>query len=275
MKTWLISGTSSGIGRLLTERLLDRGDRVVATLRKADALDDLKIRHGDRLWVATLDVTDVAAVRATVDRAFAERSRIDVVVSNAGYGLFGAAEEPTDEQVRHQIDTNLVGSIALVRAALPHLRAQGGGRILQVSSAGGGTTYPNFSLYHATKWGVEGFMETVAKEVAPFGIGVTIVEPGATRTNFGGGMVSPPPLAAYEHTPAGDMRRAFASGAFPVDGDADKVARAMIDSTDRDPAPLRLALGRDAYTDVRKSLVDRLAALDAQKAVALSTVTDG
>ena len=273
-ENWLITGTSSGIGRLLAERLLRRGDRVAATLRKADALDDLKARYGDRLWIATLDVTDVAAVRETVDRAFAERGRIDVVVSNAGYGLFGAAEEATDEQIRHQIDTNLVGSIALVRAALPHLRAQGGGRILQVSSAGGGTTYPSFSLYHATKWGIEGFMETVAKEVAPFGIGVTIVEPGATRTNFGSGMVASTPLAAYERTPAGDVRRAIASGAFPIDGDAGKVAQAILDSADRDPAPLRLALGRDAYTDVRRNLVERLDALDAQRDVALSTVAD-
>lgn len=182
---WFITGASSGFGRVLTEKLLARGDRVAATVRRPDALDDLRAEYGERLWTATLDLTEMAAVRQTVDRAFSELGRIDVVVSNAGYGLFGAAEEVTDEQVRHQIDTNLVGSIALIRAALPHLRAQGGGRILQVSSEGGQVTYPAFSLYHATKWGIEGFVDAVAKEVAPFGIAFTLVEPGPAGTNFG------------------------------------------------------------------------------------------
>jgi NAD(P)-dependent dehydrogenase (short-subunit alcohol dehydrogenase family) len=270
MQTWFITGTSSGFGRKLTEQLLERGDRVAATVRQPAALADLQARHGDRLWVAALDLTDTAAIRVVVDAAFAALGRIDVVVSNAAYGLFGAAEEVTDDQVRHQIDTNLVGSIQLIRAVLPHLRAQGGGRILQLSSAGGQTTYPNFSLYHATKWGIEGFAETVAKEVAPFNIGVTIVEPGATPTNFGGGLVSAPVLAAYEHTPAGDVRRGLFNGDFPIPGDADKVVQAILDSADQHPAPLRLALGPDTYADVRAALVARLAALDAQKDVALA-----
>jgi NAD(P)-dependent dehydrogenase (short-subunit alcohol dehydrogenase family) len=270
MQTWFITGTSSGFGRKLTEKLLERGDRVAATVRQLSALDELKSQYGDRLWVAALDLTEVATIRQVVDAAFAELGPIDVVVSNAAYGLFGAAEEVTDEQVRHQIDTNLVGSIHLIRAALPHLRAQGGGRILQLSSAGGQTTYPNFSLYHATKWGIEGFAETVAKEVAPFNIGVTIVEPGATPTNFGGGLVSAPPLAAYDHTPAGDVRRGLFNGDFPIPGDADKVVQAILDSADQHPAPLRLALGPDTYADVRAALVARLAALDAQKDLALA-----
>ena len=274
MKTWFITGTSSGFGRKLTEKLLRRGDRVAATVRQASALDDLKQQHGDRLWVAVLDLTDAAAIRRVVDAAFAALGPIDVVVSNAAYGLFGAAEEVTDEQLRHQIDTNLVGSIRFIRAALPHLRAQGGGRLMQLSSAGGQTTYPNFSLYHATKWGIEGFAETVAKEVAPFNIEVTIVEPGATPTNFGGGLVSAPVMAAYEHTPAGDVRRGLFNGDFPIPGDADKVAQAMLDSADQHPAPLRLALGSDTYSDVRAALVARLEALDAQKDLALSTRAD-
>jgi short chain dehydrogenase len=152
-KTWFITGTSSGFGRTLTEKLLARGDRVAATLRKVNALDDLKVQYGDDLWVASLDVTNAEAVRQIVDRAFVIMGRIDVVVNNAAYGLFGAAEEVSDDQIRHQIDTNLIGSIQVIRAALPHLRAQGGGRILQVSSEGGQIAYPNFSLYHTTKWG--------------------------------------------------------------------------------------------------------------------------
>jgi NAD(P)-dependent dehydrogenase (short-subunit alcohol dehydrogenase family) len=270
MKTWFITGTSSGFGRKVTEKLLQRGDRVAATVRQVSAFAELKAQYGDRLWVAALDLTDSEAIRRVVDTAFTELGRIDVVMSNAAYGLFGAAEEVTDEQIRHQIDTNLVGSIQLIRAALPHLRAQGGGRILQLSSAGGQTTYPNFGLYHATKWGIEGFCETVAKEVASFNIGVTIVEPGATHTNFGAGLVHAPVLAAYDQTPAGDVRRGLFNGDFPIPGDADKMAQAILDSADQYPAPLRLALGPDTYADVRAALVARLADLDAQRDTALA-----
>lgn len=269
--TWFITGTSSGFGRVLTEKLLARGNRVAATLRKANALDDLKFQYGDHLWVAPLDVTDTQAVRRVVDRAFASLKRIDVVVNNAGYGLFGAAEEVSDEQIRHQIDTNVIGSIQVIRAALPHLRAQGGGRILQVSSEGGQIAYPNFSVYHTSKWAIEGFVEAVAQEVAPFNIEFTLVEPGPAHTSFGGGLVSPTPMAVYENTPAGEVRRAVAAGAFPLRGDPIKMAQAMIDSVDRSPAPRRLTLGRDAYARVRAALVDRIAALDAQKDIALST----
>jgi NAD(P)-dependent dehydrogenase (short-subunit alcohol dehydrogenase family) len=269
-RTWLITGASSGIGRKLSEALLEQGGRVAATLRRVGALDDLRARHGDRLWVASLDVTDPANVRAVVDRAFGELGRVDVVVSNAGYGLFGAAEEVSDEQIRLQIDTNLVGSIAVIRAALPHLRAQGGGRVLQVSSEGGQTAYPSFSLYHASKWGIEGFVEAVALEVAPFGIGFTLVEPGPTRTEFGAALVSPAPMAAYEDTPAGEVRRAIASGAFAIRGDAGRTAQAMINVAAINPAPRRLTLGSQAYDNVRAALTGRLAALEAQREVALS-----
>ena len=273
-KTWFITGTSSGFGRALTEALLERGDRVAATLRKAGALDDLKAQYGNALWVTSLDVTDAVAVRRVVDRAFAEMGRIDVVVNNAAYALFGAAEEVDDEQIGHQIDTNLIGSIVVIRAALPHLRAQGGGRILQISSEGGQITYPNFSLYHTTKWGIEGFVEAVAQEVAPFGIEFTIVEPGPARTSFGAGLVSPPPMAVYENTPAGELRRALAAGSFALPGDPIKMARAMIDSVDRSPAPKRLTLGSSSYRKIREALVSRLAALDAQKDIAFSTDVD-
>jgi NAD(P)-dependent dehydrogenase (short-subunit alcohol dehydrogenase family) len=274
VKTWFITGASSGFGRILTEKLLARGDRVAATVRRESSLDDLRVRHGDRLWIAILDVTDADAVRKVIDRAFAELGRIDVVVSNAGYGLFGAAEEVTDAQVRHQIDTNLVGSIAVIRACLPHLRAQGGGRVLQLSSEGGQITYPSFSLYHATKWGIEGFVEAVAKEVAPFGIAFTLVEPGPTGTNFGAGLVRPEPMAVYENTPVGELRRALASGSFKVTGDAGKMVAAIIASADGSAPPLRLTLGSIAYGSIRTALADRLAALESQKAIALSTDVD-
>jgi NAD(P)-dependent dehydrogenase (short-subunit alcohol dehydrogenase family) len=272
--TWFITGTSSGFGRILTEQLLGRGDRVAGTVRREELLDDLKAQYGESLWVASLDVTDTAAVRRVVDRAFADLGYIAVVVNNAGYGLFGAGEEVSDEQIRQQIDTNLIGSIQVIRAALPHLRAQGGGRILQIASEGGQIAYPNFSVYHATKWGIEGFVEAVAQEVAPFQIAFTIVEPGPTATGFGAALVSPPPLAGYDATPAGEMRRAFANRTLEVKGDALKMAREVIASVDRAPAPRRLTLGSTAYTSIRAALVDRLAALDAQKEIALSTDVD-
>ncbi|MGK5685088.1 SDR family oxidoreductase [Actinoplanes sp. URMC 104] len=270
MKTWLITGTSSGFGRLLTERLLERGDRVAATLRRPDALDDLAARAGDRLRVATLDVTRPDDVRRVVDEAFAHFGTVDVVVNNAGYGLLAAVEEPSREQILRVLDTNLVGSIDVIRAALPHLRAQGHGRILQVSSAGGQTTYPGFGYYHAAKWGIEGFCETLAAEVAPFGIGVTIVEPGATPTGFGAGLDTAPVMPEYDRTPAGDTRRGLADGSFRVTNDPAAIAAAMIASADGDEAPLRLPLGDDTYRDVRASYVRRLERLDASREVALS-----
>ncbi|WP_324670479.1 SDR family oxidoreductase [Hymenobacter sp. GOD-10R] len=274
MKTWFITGTSAGFGRLLTEKLLARGERVAATLRKPDALHDLKAQYGEQLWVAALDVTDTAAVRRVIGQAFADLGRIDVVVNNAAYALFGAGEEADDEQIQQQLATNLTGSMQVIRAALPHLRAQGGGRILQLSSEGGQIAYPNFGYYHATKWGIEGFVEAVAQEVAPFGIEFTLVEPGPARTNFGSGLVHATPLPEYETTPAGDVRRGVSNGSFAITGDPVKMVDAMLASVDQSPAPRRLTLGREAYTKIRAALVQRLAELDAQQAVAFSTEID-
>jgi NADP-dependent 3-hydroxy acid dehydrogenase YdfG len=271
MKTWFITGTSSGLGRLLTEKLLDQGHRVAATARKPETLNDLKSRYGDRLWIAQLDVTDTTAVKSVVNRAFEELGQIDVIVNSAGYALFCAAEEAADEQIRQQIDTNVLGSIQVIRAALPHLRSQKHGHILQLSSAGGQTTYPNFSYYHTTKWAIEGFCDTLAKEVAALNIAVIIVEPGAHKTGFGAGLVTAPVMDAYEQTPAGDVRRAIASGTFPVKGDVNKTVQAMIDVVEINPAPRRLAMGRDAYTDMRASLVSRLEELETQKEQAISS----
>ena len=245
--TWFITGTSSGFGRLLTEQLLTRGDRVAATLRRPEALDDLRAEHGDRLWVAQHDVTDTAQVHQVMDAAFDALGTIDVVVNNAGYGVFASVEEASDEQIRQVLDANLVGSIHVIRTALPHLRTQGRGRILQISTAGGQTTYPNFGYYHASKWGIEGFCETVAREIAPFGIALTIVEPGATPTGFGSSLATAPAMPEYEHTPAGEVRRLLAGGAFPLPNDPHKIATAMIALVDSGSTPLRLPLGSDTY----------------------------
>jgi len=277
MRTWFITGTSSGFGRHLTEQLLDRGDRVAATARRLDTLDDLAARHGDRLWRARLDVTDTAALREVVDRAFTELGRIDVVVSNAGYGLFGAAEELSDEQIDRQLATNLTASIHLARAATPHLRDQGGGRFVQIASIGGQVAFPAMSLYHATKWGIEGFWESAAAELAPFGIGVTLVEPGVARTNFGmGAFAIGDPLPAYADGPSGQLRRMLSGELppLPAPGDPAKIAAAIIASADQPDAPLRLTLGSDAHALATTALRDRLAALEAGRDLAHSTDAD-
>ena len=183
-RTWLITGVSSGFGYEMTKLLLERGDTVVGTVRNTAKVEELIKKYPDIFDCEILDVTDVPAVHKTVNEAFAKHGRIDVVVSNAGYGLFGAAEELSDEEIDHIVATDLVGSIQLIRSALPHMRKQGGGRIIQISSYGGQVAYAANSMYHACKFGIEGFCESVAQEVAKYNIGMTIVEPGGARTEF-------------------------------------------------------------------------------------------
>ncbi len=264
-RTWLITGINSGFGRTMAEQLLRSGNCVVGTVRRSGSVDDLAEAYGERLRVAHLDVTDTAQVRAVVDEAFAAVGRIDVVVNNAGFGLFGAAEEVNDEQIEQVIATNLIGSIQVIRAALPHLRAQGGGRIVQMSTVGGQTADPGASLYHASKWGIEGFVDSLAKELAPFGIGVTIVEPGGARTDFRfGGLQLGTPLADYDGTPAA-LVRGVQNPAYQPAGDPVRIAKSIIASVDEDPAPRRLVLGRSAYDAIRSSLTERLADIEPQE----------
>ncbi|MCS5714207.1 SDR family oxidoreductase [Herbiconiux sp. CPCC 205716] len=270
-RTWFITGATRGFGRLMTEQLLSKGERVAATGRDTAALNDLKETYGDQLWTATLDVTDTAQIRSVVEKAFKDLGQIDVIVNNAGYGLFGAAEELTDEQIEHQLGTNLIGPIQILRAAVPHLREQGNGRIIQISTYGGQATNPGASLYHASKWGVEGFMEGNARDLAPFGIGVTIVEPGSAATGFRvGGSRLPEPIAAYDGTPAA-MTRGIQNPALPSVSDPEKVAAKIIASVDIEPAPLRLVTGSDSQRYVRDALRERLADIESQEASAAET----
>jgi NAD(P)-dependent dehydrogenase (short-subunit alcohol dehydrogenase family) len=271
-RTWLITGVSSGFGRELTEALLRRGDQVVGTVRRPDAVADLIERNPDTFHAELLDVTDVAAIRGVVDRSFADLGRIDVVVSNAGYGLFGAAEELSDEQVERIIDTNLLGSIGLIRAALPHLRRQGGGRIIQISSYGGQVAFAGNSLYHASKWGIEGFVESVAQEVAPFGIGMTIVEPGGARTEFRYGSAQVADLMPeYDGTPAHGFLRMLDPKNGLAPGDPARMAARIIESVDIEPAPLRMVLGSQALEGTLATLRARIATFEAQTELAAST----
>jgi NAD(P)-dependent dehydrogenase (short-subunit alcohol dehydrogenase family) len=271
-RTWLITGVSSGFGRELTQQLLDRGDRVVGSVRNTGKVADLLERHPETFRAEVLDVTDTAAVHEVVDRSFAELGRIDVIISNAGYGLFGAAEELTDAQVEQIIATNLTGSIQLIRSALPHLRAQGGGRIIQISTYGGQVAFPGNSLYHASKWGIEGFVESVAQEAAPFGIGMTIVEPGGARTEFRYGSAQVADLMdVYDDTPAHGFLAMLdpANGLAP--GDPARMATRIIESADLEPAPLRMVLGSQALDVTLATLRNRVADFEQQTAVAAST----
>lgn len=269
-KTWLITGANSGLGLEMTRQLLADGHKVIATARRPETLEELKREHAAELDIVALDLTEPDSIAAAVGGAFARHERVDVIVSNAGYGLFGAAEELTRAQIDRQIATNLAGSIHLIRAALPFLRRQGGGRIVQVSSEGGQIAYPGFSLYHATKWGIEGFVESVAQEVAPFGIDFIIAEPGPTGTNFGASLDRAEPLAAYDETPAGAIRRGIDDGSFEIKGDAARTVAAMISAARSDAPPLRLTLGSTAYASLSHAFQARMKALGAQRDVAYS-----
>jgi NAD(P)-dependent dehydrogenase (short-subunit alcohol dehydrogenase family) len=279
-KTWFITGTASGFGRHLSTLALRRGDRVAATDRTPGALSPLAHEYGERLWTAKLDVTDTSAIRRVVADAFAHFGRIDVVVSSAGYGLFGAAEEVSDQQLLAQIDTNLVGSIQLARAVIPYFRKQGGGRMIQLSSSGGQVGDPGMSIYNATKWGIEGFYESALMELAPFGIEVTLVEPSGSRTNFAHSMISVEPIDAYNGSIVGQIRRLLSGGIDPavmarqIAVDPAKVAQAIIDSADAVPAPKRLTLGSSSYEQIAADLRDRLADLEAKRDLAYRADAD-
>lgn len=240
-------------------------------IRKTNRLNDLLIKmYPDTFDCRILDVTDVPAVHRTVDEAFKEHGRIDIVVSNAGYGLFGAAEELSDGEIDHIVATDLVGSIQFIRSALPHMRAQGGGRIIQISSYGGQVAYPANSMYHACKFGIEGFCESVAQEVARFGIGMTIVEPGGARTEFRYGSAKVAKLIPeYDHI------HGFLNMLDPTKGlapaDPVKMAERIIESVDKNPAPLRLVLGSAALKATIKRLEERIADYKTQTALAAST----
>ena len=271
-RTWLITGVSSGFGRHLSEQLLTRGDRVVGTVRDTGKVTDLLDRHPETFRAEVLDVTDTLAMHRVVESSFAQLGRIDVLISNAGYGLFGAAEEFTDAQVDRIIATNLTGSIQLIRSALPHLRAQGGGRIIQISSYGGQVAFPGNSLYHATKWGIEGFVEAVAAEVAPFGIGMTIIEPGGARTEFRYGSAQVAHLtAAYDDTPAHSFLAMLDPANELAPGDPARMAARIIDSVTVDPAPLRMVLGSQALATTLSTLGKRIADFETQAELAAST----
>lgn len=271
MKTWLITGVSSGFGFELTKQLLEKGDRVIGTIRKEEDREKVKdFLKNENYEAPILDVRDIKKVKEVVDDAFEKYGKIDVIISNAGYGLFGAAEELSMDEVREIIDTNLVGSIAFIKVALPYLRKQQSGRIIQISSYGGQVSYPSNSLYHATKFGIEGFCESVAQEVAKFGIGVTIVEPGGARTEFRYSSAHVANLMPeYEHVH--DFLNMLDKSKGLAPGDPAKMASRIIESASVTPAPLHLVLGSAAWKATIERLESRINEYKAEEEVAAST----
>jgi NAD(P)-dependent dehydrogenase (short-subunit alcohol dehydrogenase family) len=239
-KTWFITGTSRGFGREWTKAALERGDRVAATARDTSTLDDLKTEHGDALLALVLDVTDREAAFGAVRQAHEHFGRLDVVVNNAGYGHFGMVEEISEEEARAQLETNLFGALWITQAALPFLREQGSGHIVQVSSIGGISAFPSVGIYHASKWALEGISQALAQEVREFGINVTLVEPGGFSTDWSG-----PSAKRSDPNPAYDglRERQQQWRASNVPGDPAASAAAIMRIVDANPPPLRVFFG--------------------------------
>lgn len=257
MKVWFITGTSRGFGREWAIAALKRGDKVAATARDVDTLKDLVAQYGDAILPLRLDVTDRADDFAAVKQAFEHFGRIDVVVNNAGYGLFGAIEEVSEEEARAQIETNLFGALWITQAALPYLRQQNSGHILQVSSIGGVAAFPTIGLYHASKWGLEGFSEALSQEAASFGVKVTMIEPGGFATDWGGSSAKhASPMQAYQSLR--DQMAAVRASRGRA-GDPTASAQAILKVVDSDNPPLRLLLGAFASSYVKELYPKRLA----------------
>ncbi|PSK87493.1 NADP-dependent 3-hydroxy acid dehydrogenase YdfG [Murinocardiopsis flavida] len=259
-KVWFVTGSSRGLGRSFVEAALARGDKVAATARSTESLDALAVAYGDAVLPLALDVTDKTAVFASVRRAEEHFGRIDVVVNNAGYAQIGAIEELTEQELRDQLETNVFGAVWVVQAALPGLREQGAGHIIQMSSVAGVVAMPLGGAYQASKWALEALNETLAQEVAGFGVKVTVVEPGGFATRSGR---NPDPLAnghMAELDPAYDgLRRRIAGFAkTQAAGDPAAAALALLKIVDSDAPPLRVFFGAMGHQLVRQAYADRL-----------------
>jgi NAD(P)-dependent dehydrogenase (short-subunit alcohol dehydrogenase family) len=270
-RIWFITGASRGFGRAFAEAALATGDRVAATARDISALGALVEEHGDAVLPVGLDVTDRDACFEAIGTAHERFGRLDVVVNNAGYGLSGAIEEVSEEQARRQIEVNLLGALWVTQAALPILREQGSGWFVQVSSIGGLAAFPLTGVYHASKWGLEGFSESLRQEIAPFGVKVLLVEPSAFRTDWAGSsMARATPLEPYEQIDfISERRRAQAEENNGTQrGNPELAAKALLDTLDRDDPPFRLLLGNRAYDVAVDRYEKRLAEFRAGEATA-------
>jgi NAD(P)-dependent dehydrogenase (short-subunit alcohol dehydrogenase family) len=255
-KVWFITGSSKGFGRVWVEAALARGDRVAATARDVSALKDLAGKYGDALAAIKLDVNDKRAVDAAVAEAHRRFARLDVVINNAGYGLFGAIEEITEEEARAQIETNVFGALWVTQAAIPIMRKQGSGHIIQISSIGGVNAFPNLGLYHASKWALEGFSQALAAEVGELGVHVTIVEPAGFATDWSGPSAKrAKPIDAYE--PAREKMKTRRAGVVP--GDPAATGAAMLALADAADPPLRVFFGDVGLPMIKQEYANRIA----------------
>ena len=257
-KTWFITGASRGFGREWAIAALERGDTVAATARDTSTLDDLVERFGDKLLPLQLDVTDREADIAAVAQAHERFGRLDVVVNNAGYGQFGMVEEISEEEARAQFETNVFGALWITQAALPYLREQGSGHILQVSSIGGISAFPNIGIYNGSKWALEGISQALAQEVADFGITVTIIEPGGFSTDWGGAsakLATPNPAYDAYREKAAEQRKARVA----EPGDPTASASAVLKIVDAENPPLRVFFGTAPLGIATRDYESRLA----------------
>ncbi|HET9690739.1 MAG TPA: SDR family oxidoreductase [Acidimicrobiales bacterium] len=255
-KVWFITGASKGFGREWAEAALERGDQVAATARKPETLDALVDEHGGNVLALKLDVTDRAADRAAVERAAEHFGRLDVVVNNAGYGHFGMVEELTEAELRDQLETNLFGAVWVTQAALPIMRRQGSGHIIQVSSIGGISAFPTVGAYHASKWALEGLSQSLAQEVAGFGIHVTLIEPGGYSTDWSG----PSAQRSTENPAYAEVREAAKKRPSANNpGDPTATREAILEVVDAEPPPLRVFFGKAPLDIATKDYEARLA----------------
>lgn len=269
-KIWFITGSSRGLGRNLTEAVLESGDKVAATARDINQLNDLKEKFQDQILPLKLDVTNYDEVHQAVNKAIEHFGRIDVLVNNAGFGIIGAAEAYTSEQVRSQLETNLYAPIEITRAVLPFMRKQKSGRILQISSVGGRVGNPGLTMYQAAKFGLGGFTEALAKEAASLGIFVTSVEPGGFRTDWAGAsMTYAEDIEGYEMVK--QRTDFFKGGNFVPVGDPEKAAKVMVDLASHPNPPVHLILGSEAIGILQHADQNRTEEMEKWMNVSLST----
>jgi NAD(P)-dependent dehydrogenase (short-subunit alcohol dehydrogenase family) len=265
-KVWFITGTSRGFGRVWAQAALARGDRVAAAARDVKTLAPLVERYGELVAPLALDVTDKAAATAAIAFAHDRFGRLDVVVNNAGYGLFGTIEEVSESEARAQLETNLFGALWVTQAALPFMRAQRSGHIIQVSSIGGVNAFPTVGLYHASKWGLEGLSQSLAAEVADFGINVTIVEPGGFATDWGGASAK---RAAQMKIYDGAREKIAAVRSNSMPGDPDATGPAILKVVDATDPPLRIFLGSGGLPMTRAEYARRIDTWEKWSAVSI------
>lgn len=273
-KIWFITGSSRGLGRSLTEAVLATGAKVAATARNPRQLDDLKQKYGAQILPLQLDVTDNAQIKNAVEETVKAFGAIDVLVNNAGFGITGAAEAFTEEQVRSQLETNLYAPIAITRAVLPVMRQQRSGYILQISSIGGRIGNPGLSIYQAAKFGLGGFTEVLAKELKPLGIHVTSIEPGGFRTDWAGdSMTYAPEVEGYEQTVGFAVNFLKGKNFKPI-GDPAKAAKVMIELVENPDPPVHLVLGSEAAALLERADAARKAEFEKWLSVSRSTDHD-